>query len=57
MTCFCCVTMLALVKIRTVPSAEQVIMVCFVVLVAVSGEFAVKASNGRNSDCRIIGSS
>ena len=36
---------------------EQVVMGCFVVVVVVvvSGEFAVKTSNGRNSDSRIIG--
>ena len=34
---------------------EQVVMGCFAVVVVVSGEFAVKKSNGRNSDSRIIG--
>ena len=34
---------------------KQVVMGCFVVVVVVSGEFAVKTSNGRTSDSRIVG--
>lgn len=54
-TYFRCITMLAFVKMRTVPCAEQVVMGCFVVVVVVVG--VLKTSNGRNSDSRIIGSS
>ena len=43
---FRCLSILVLVKIRTVLCAEQVIMEFFVVVVVVAGEFLVKTSNG-----------